>query len=107
MQKANEFVLVAEGNYDSVDEAKRALIAPFLEEFVEKTGKFRAKDYELIQPVGGISLGDLEIAEIDRFRFEISLRSSPKILKFHKAEQLAEILRQQLIFDEVKIEPLD
>lgn len=107
MERYSEYCLIAEGNYESVDEAKRALAAPFLEEFIERVGKFRQDDYDLIQVVGGISLGDLEIAEIDDFLFEISLRSSPKILKQHKAEQLAEILRRELIFDEVRIEPLD
>ena len=106
MRVSNEFCLIAEGNYEDVDEAKRALVTPFLEEFIERAGKFRQDDYDLIQVVGGISLGDLEIAEIDRFLFEISLRSSPKILKQHKAEQLAEILRRQLVFDEIRVEPL-
>jgi hypothetical protein len=107
MEKYNEYCLIVEGNYENVDEAKHALSAPFLEDFIEKTGKFRLDDYDLIQVVGGISLGDLEIAEIDDFLFEISMRSSPKILKRHRAEQLAEILRRQLVFDEVRIEPLD
>lgn len=107
MEKASEYILIAEGDYETVDEAKRALAAPFLEEFIETTGKFRFDDYDLIQVVGGISLGDLEIAEIDDFLFEISLRSSPKMLKLHKAEQLAEILRQQLVFDEIRVEPLE
>lgn len=107
MQKISEYCLIAEGNYENVDEAKHALAAPFLEEFIEKTGKFRWDDFDLIQVVGGISLGDLEIAEIDRFLFEISLRTSPKILKQHKAEQLAEILRRQLVFDKVRVEPLE
>lgn len=106
MQTSNEYCLIAEGNYENVDEAKHALAAPFLEDFIEQAGKFRQDDYDLIRVVGGISLGDLEIAEIDDFTFEISLRSSPKILKRHKAEQLAEILRRQLVFDEVRVEPL-
>ncbi len=106
MEKASEFILIAEGDYETVDEAKRALAAPFLEEFVEQTGRFRSDDYDLIQVVGGISLSDLEIADIDDFLFEISMRSSPKMLKQHKALQLAEVLQQQLIFDEIRVEPL-
>ena len=106
MQTSNEYCLIAEGNYEDVDEAKRALVAPFLEEYIERAGKFRQDDYDLIQVVGGINLGDLEIAEIGDFTFEISLRSSPKILKPHKAEQLAEVLRLQLVFDEIRVEPL-
>lgn len=101
-----EYCLIVEGNYETVDEAKHALITPFLEEFIEETGRFRQDDFDLIQVAGGISLGDLEIAMIDSFMFEISLRSSPKILKRHKAEQLAEILRRQLVFDQIRVEPL-
>jgi hypothetical protein len=107
MQNTSEYCLIAEGDYENVDEAKRALAAPFLEEFIEKTGKFRFEDYDMIQVIGGISLSDLEIAEIDDYLFEISLRSSPKILKFHKAQQLAETLERELVFDEIKIEPLE
>ena len=107
MEKASEYILIAEGDYETVDEAKRALAEPFLEEFVERTGKFRHEDYDLIQVVGGISLGDLEIAEIEDYLFEISIRSSPKMLKRHKAEQLAEILRRQLVFDEISVEELE
>lgn len=102
-----EYCLIVEGNYETVDEAKRALVAPFLEEFIEETGKFRLDDYDLIQVAGGINLGDLEIAVIDPFLFEISCRNSPKILKRHKAEQLAETLRRQLVFDEIRVEPLE
>lgn len=107
MQKNTEFVLIAVGYFDSVDEAKNALFEPYIEEFVEETGSFKAQDYENICPVSGISLSDLEIAEIDDDLFEISLRSSPKILNQHKAERLAENLRRQLIFEEINVEPLD
>jgi hypothetical protein len=107
MEKASEYVLIAEGDYETVDEAKRALAAPFLEEYIERTGRFRIDDYELIQVAGGISLADLEIAEIDSFLFEISLRSSPKMLKLHKAREIADVLRRQLVFDEIRIEPLE
>lgn len=107
MEKASEYILIVEGDYETVDEAKRALAAPFLEEYIERTGKFRFDDYELIQVTGGITLADLEIAAIDDFLFEISLRSSPKMLKLHKAEQIAEVLRNQLIFDEIRVEPLE
>lgn len=107
MEKASEYVLIAEGDYESVDEAKRALAAPFLEEYIERTGKFRLDDYELIQVTGGITLADLEIAAIDDFMFEISLRSSPKMLRFHKAQEIADVLRSQLVFDEIRVEPLE
>ena len=107
MQKNTEFVLIAVGYFDSVDEAKNALFEPFIEDFVEETGSFKASDYDHISPVSGVCLSDLEIAEVDDDLFEISLRSSPKILNQRKAEQLAENLRRQLIFDEITIKPLE
>lgn len=106
MQKATEFCLIAEGNYDSADEAKHALMAPFLEDYIEETGRFKLEDFNVIRVASGISLGDLEIAEIDDCIFEISCRTSPLILNRRKAEQLAETLQQQAMFDEIRIEPL-
>ena len=107
MEKNNEFVLVAEGKYKSADEAFSALCEPFIEDFVEETGSFRTHNYDDISPVSGVSLNDLEIVSLDDGVFEISLRSSPKILNHRKAEQLAENLERQLIFDSISIKPLE
>ena len=107
MEKPTEFCLIVEGNYFNVEEAKHALCDPFIEDYVENTGKFRLHNFDVIQAVSGISLGDLEIAEVDECVFEISTRSSPQILNRRKAEQLAEILRRQAMFDEINIEPLE
>jgi hypothetical protein len=107
MEKPTEFCLIVEGNYFTVDEAKHALCDPFIEDYVENTGRFRLHNFDEIQAVSGISLGDLEIAEIEENVFEISTRSSPQILNRRKAEQLAEILRRQAMFDEINIEPLE
>ena len=106
MEKAHEFCLIVEGNYFTVEEAKHALHDPFIEDFVEQTGKFRIQNFEDIQAVNGIPLGELEIAMIDDEVFEISCRSSPLILIHRKAEQLAETLRRQAMFDEITVEPL-
>jgi len=106
MEKSTEFCIVVEGNYFTAEEAKHALCDPFIEDYVENTGKFRIHNFDEIQAVSGISLGDLEIAELDEGVFEISTRSSPQILNQRKAEQLAETLRRQAMFDEVTIEPL-
>lgn len=104
--KSNEFCLIVEGNYFTVEEAKHALCDPFIEEFVEETGKFRIHNFDDIQATSGISLGDLEISEIEEGVFEISCRTSPQILNKRKAEMLAEIIRRQAMFDEVTVEPL-
>jgi len=105
--KSSEFCLIVEGNYFTVEEAKHALCDPFIEEFVEENGKFRIHNFDDIQATSGISLGDLEIAEIDEGVFEISCRTWPLILNKRKAELLAEILTRQAMFDEISVEPLD
>lgn len=107
MEKATEFCLIVEGNYFTVEEAKHALCDPFIEEFVETTGRFRIQNFDDIQAVSGIPLGDLEIEMIDDETFEISCRTSPQILNRRKAELLAETLRRQAMFDEISIEPLE
>lgn len=99
--------MICEGFYAGINEARHALQDPFIEDFVEATGKFRFHNLEDIRVASGISLADLEIVEIDEGTFEISCRNSPLILKKHKAVKLAETLRQQAIFDEIRIEPLD
>lgn len=106
MQKNTEFCLIVEGYFTDVEEAKHALFDPFIEDYVEQTGKFKLHNINDIYVVSGITLGDLEIRELDDDAFEISCRSSPLILNRRKAEQLAETVRQQAMFDEVRIEPL-
>ena len=106
MEKTTEFCLIVEGSYFTVEEAKHALHDPFIEDFVEQTGKFRIQNFEDIQAVSGIPLGELEIVMIDDEVFEISCRTSPLILNRRKAELLAETLRRQAMFDEISVEPL-
>ena len=105
--KCNEFCLIVEGSYFTIEEAKHALHDPFIEDFVEQTGRFRIQNFDDIQAVSGIPLGELEIAMIDDDIFEISCRSSHFILNRRKAELLAETLRRQAMFDEINIEPLN
>lgn len=106
-KNAGEFCLIVEGNYDTIAEARHALIDPFIEDYVEKSGKFRIKNFEDIRAVSGIALNDLEIAEIEEGIFEISCRASGQILNKTRAEKLAETLTSQAMFDEIRIEPLE
>jgi hypothetical protein len=106
MNKEFEFCLICEGFYRDEIEARHALQDPFIEEYVEDTGKFRFHNLENIRVTGGISLADLEIAELDEGVFEVSCRNSQIILKKHKAEKLAEVIRLQAIFDEIRVEPI-
>ncbi|HEX8636496.1 MAG TPA: hypothetical protein VF692_00425 [Pyrinomonadaceae bacterium] len=101
-----EFCLIVEGFYETVEEAKHALIDPFIEDYVEQTGKFKLHNSAEIFVASGIALDDLSIAEIDENVFEISCKDSPQILTRRRAEQLAEKLRRQAMFDEISIEPI-
>jgi hypothetical protein len=104
--KGTEFCLIAEGFYETIEEAKHALIDPFIEDYVEKTGKFKLHNSAEIFVASGIALDDLSIAEIEENVFEISCKDSPQILTRRRAEQLAENLRRQAMFDEISIEPI-
>ena len=105
-KKSTEFRLIAEGNYENIEEAKHALQDPFIEDYVEENGKFRIQNFEDIKVTSGISLGDLEIEMVEEEVFEISCKSSPLVLTERKAEMLAETLRRQAMFDEISVEPL-
>jgi hypothetical protein len=105
-QKTGEFCLIVEGNYLTVEEARHALIDPFIEDFVEQNGKFRIQNFDDIRVVSGISLNDMEIAMIDDGVFEISCRRSGQVLNRTRAEKLSETLNRQAMFDEIRIEPL-
>ncbi len=106
-RKNIEFCLIAEGYYETLEEAKHALQDPFIEDYVEEHGKFRLQNFEDIRVTSGISLGDLEISMLEEEVFEISCRSSPIVLTQRKAELLAETLRRQAMFDEIYVEPID
>jgi hypothetical protein len=43
---------------------------------------------------------------VDEGVFEISCKDSPQVLNRRRAEQLAEELRRQAIFDEISVEEL-
>ena len=105
--KNSEFCIIVEGFYETVEEAKHALIDPFIEDYVEKTGKFRLHQADEIYVASGIALSDLSIAEIDEDVYEISCRDSAQILTRRRAEQLAENLQRQAMFDKVRVEPID
>jgi len=107
IQKTGEFCLIVEGNYPTIEEARHALIDPFIEDFVEQNGKFRIQNFEDISVASGILLSDLEIAIVEENIFEISCRASGQVLNRNRAEKLAETVRRQAMFDEISIEPLE
>lgn len=106
MEKKAEYCLIVEGNYFDESEAEHALRDPFIEEFVEQTGNFRLHNFDDIEVACGISLGELMISMIDDETFEISCQNINRPLTEHKAKLLAEALRRQDMFDEVRVEQM-
>ena len=106
MKKQKEFCLIVTGSFADINEAKHALQDPFIEDFVEETGKFSYNNFEDIRVTNRISLSDLEIAELEEGIYEISCPNGQILLNQPKAEKLAETLRRQAMFDEVRVEPL-
>jgi hypothetical protein len=107
MKKQSEFRLIVTGNFNDINEAKHALQDPFIEDFVEETGKFSFNNFEDIRVTNRISLSDLEIAELEEGVYEITCPNAQVLLNQPKAEKLAETLQRQAMFDEVRVEPLN
>ncbi len=105
MSKNAAYCLIVEGSYLDALEAGQALRDPFIEEWVEETGNFKIDNFDEILVAQGVSLGDLEIEMIDDEVFRITC-SGGRQLNWYTANQLAETLRQQGMFDEVRVEPL-
>lgn len=106
-EKHREYRLVVTGNYLDENDAEHALRDPFIEEWVEQTGKFRIHNFDNIEVAGGFSLGDLVITMIEDELFEIVSNKDNRPINEHKAKLLAEALQRQDMFDEVNIEPRD
>jgi len=98
--------LIVEGSYFTEEEAKHALCDPFIEEYVESTGSFRIHNFDDIEIAAGLSLGDLAVAMVEEEIFEISSTHSGRPMTEHRAKLIADALRRQDMFDEVRIEPL-
>ncbi len=107
MQKHAEYRLIVEGNYLDEREAEHALRDPFIEEWVEQTGKFRIHNFDDIEVAGGISLGDLELSMVEDEVFEIKSNHSGRPMTEQKAKMIAETIERQAMFDEVRVEPLE
>lgn len=104
MNRKAEYCLIVEGNYLDETEAEHALRDPFIEEWVEQTGKFRIHNFDDIEVATGISLGDLQLSMIDDEMFEISSSHANRPLTEQKAKTLAETLRRQAMFDEIRVQ---
>ncbi len=104
---SQEFCLIVEGSYFTVEEAKHALCDPFIEEWVETTGSFKIHNFDNIEIAAGLSLGDLAVKMVEEEIFEISSTHNGRPMNEYRAKLVAEALRRQDMFDEVRIEPLE
>ena len=103
--QSNEYCLIVEGSYLSVSEAEHALRDPFIEDWVEETGRFRIHNLNEMIVVPGVTLGQLGVEMIDEGVFEIASLDPEHPLTEHKARGIAEALRRQDMFDEINVEP--
>jgi hypothetical protein len=102
--KGREYCLIVEGSYLTESEAEHALRDPFIEEWVEETGHFRLHNLGEIEVAPGVVLGSLGVVMIDDGVFEIASTNPDRPLTEHKARTVAEALRRQDMFDDVRVE---
>ncbi len=105
--KGREYCLLVEGSYFTESEAEHALRDPFIEDWVEETGRFRSHNLGEIEIAQGVALGSLQIVMVEDGLFEISSNDPDRPLTEHKAKGVAEALRRHDMFDSVTIEPLE
>jgi hypothetical protein len=103
-RQASEFCLIVEGAYLTVSEAEHALRDPFIEDWVELTGRFRIHNLKEMEVVPGVTLGQLGVEMIEEGVFEIASNDPEHPLTEHKARGVADALRRQDMFDEVSVE---
>jgi hypothetical protein len=102
-----EYCLIVEGAYLSESEAEHALRDPFIEDWVEQTGRFKIHNMNEIQITSGVTLGSLGVVMLDDRVFEIASTDGDHPLTQLKAKGVADALRRQDMFDEIEIKPRD
>ena len=105
LNSVREYCLIVEGAYLSETEAEHALRDPFIEDWVEQTGHFRIHNMNEIQITPGVTLGSLGVVMLEDGIFEIASTDADHPLTEHKAKGVAEALRRQDMFDEIRTEP--
>jgi len=104
-KEVREYCLIVEGAYLSESEAEHALRDPFIEDWVEQTGRFRIHNMDEILITPGVTLGLLGVVMLDDGVFEIASTDPEHPLTEHTAKGVAEALRRQDMFDEISAEP--
>ena len=100
-----EYCLIVEGAYLSESEAEHALRDPFIEDWVEQTGHFKIHNMKEILITPGVTLGSLGVVMLDERVFEIASLDPEHPLNELKAKGVAEALKRQDMFEEIKVEP--
>lgn len=100
-----EYCLIVEGAYLSESEAEHALRDPFIEDWVEQNGRFRIHNMNEILITPGVTLGSLGVVMLDERVFEIVSADPEHPLNELKAKGVADALRRQDMFEEIKVEP--
>ena len=104
-QHPGEYCLMMEGPYLSVSEAEHALRDPFIEDWVEETGRFRIHNLNEMMIVPGVPLGQLGLEMLDERVFQLYSLDPRHPLTERKAEGVADALKRQDMFDEIRVEP--
>ncbi len=105
MNKGREYCLIVEGAYLTESEAEHALRDPFIEDWVEQTGRFRIHNMGDIEVAPGVALGLLGVRRLDERLFEIASNDAERPLTEQKARCVREALLRQDMFDEISVEP--
>ena len=101
----DEYCLIVEGPYLTANEAEHALRDPFIEDWVEQTGRFRIHNLHEMLVVPGVTLVQLGVEMLDERLFEIASTDPEHPLTQHKARGVADALRRHDMFDEISVEP--
>ena len=102
MNKGLEYCLIVEGAYLTESEAEHALRDPFIEDWVEQTGRFRIHNMGDIEITQGVALGMLGVRQLDERLFEIASTDPEHPLTQQRARGVADAMRRQDMFDEVR-----
>ena len=106
-RRETEYCLIVEGSYLSASEAEHALRDPFIEDWVEQTGRFRIHNLAEMVLTPGVTLAQLGVEMLADGVFEIASNDPEHPLTEHKARGVAEALRRQDMFDEIAVEIRD
>lgn len=104
-QQPGEYCLMLEGPYLSVSEAEHALRDPFIEDWVEQTGRFRIHNLNEMMIVPGVPLGQLGVEMLEDRIFQLYSLDPRHPLTERKAEGVADALKRQDMFDEIWVVP--